>query len=269
MNRTLYALTSAALLSALLSGYGGGATNPAPPAVQTSFKQPSFVEGTVTEPLVLNGNISSEKAISMNGKTYVPLSSLTSLGIKVSSASGTVSLTSSAAIPAGNSSSSGAGGANQKASVTGCQNEWLFNGIWRMRVTKMEAATNPSRGNLPGYKVTVQISNGTTQTLTLDQTGIQFGNAYTVNFADGNSYAAPTSTNVAFLDKTTARILQGASTLLEFGFWPDDGRTLEQARTNLPQKFLLEVDPKKLKKDLKVGFTVPDPSFRVDLTCKK
>jgi len=224
--------------------------------------------------LVLNGQISSEKAISVNGKTYVPLSSLTALGIKVSSASGTVSLTSSTVAPSaagtmGNSGSSGAGGANQKASVTGCVGEWLFNGIWRMRVTKAEAATNPDRGNLPGYKVTVQLSNGTVQTLTPSDTGIQYGNAYTVAFADGNSYAAPTSTNVAFLDKTTARILQGASTLLEFGFWPDDGRTLEAARANLPQKFLLEVDPKKLKKDLKVGFTVPDPSFRVDLTCKK
>ena len=220
--------------------------------------------------LVLNGKISSEKAITVNGKTYVPLSSLTALGIKVSSGSGLLSLTSGSSGTTkpvvGNSPSSSSGGANQKASVSGCQNEWLFNGIWRLRVTKMEAIIEPD-GSKPIYQVTVQLSNGTTQTLKPSETGIKYDGAYNIVFDDGNSFAAPT--NGVFQDKTYAKMPQGTSTLMVLNFPTDDDRTLEQARAKLPQKFLFEVKPEELDKDLKVGFTVKDPSFRVDLTCKK
>ncbi len=162
-----------------------------------------------------------------------------------------------------------AGGANQGASVTGCLNEALFNGIWRLRVTKVEAAPNPDRGNLPAYHLTMQLTNGTAKTLDPDSTGIQTGNAYNVFFADGNSIAAPVSTSVRFQDKTWAKLPQGAGENLEFWFTPDDGRTLDQLKTGMPQKFLFEVKPDELDKDLKVGYTVKDPSFRVNLTCTK
>ena len=218
--------------------------------------------------LVLNGKISSKKAISVNGETYVPLSSLTALGIKVSSASGTVSLTSgsSVATSVGNSSSSGAGGANQKASVSGCQNEWLFNGIWRLRVTKLEVVADPDRPGKALYQVTSQLSNGTTQTLTPDSGGIYYLNAYNLAFDDGDSIAAYGG---AIQDKTYARMPQGSSALLVLNFVPTDGKTLEEARAKLPRKFLFEVNAERLDKSLKLGFTVKDPSFRVDLTCKK
>ena len=86
----------------------------------------------------------------MGGKTYVPLSALQSLGIQVSTGSGVTSLTGGKAVAAApgtttaaSTPNNGAGGANQKASVTGCVNEWLFNGVWRMRVTKVEPVTDP------------------------------------------------------------------------------------------------------------------------------
>ena len=226
--------------------------------------------------LILNGKVSTDKTVVVGGKTYVPLNALQSLGIQVSTGSGVTSLTVGKAVAsapgtttAASTPNNGAGGANQKASVTGCVNEWLFNGIWRLRVTKVEATTDPSGGTLPGYLVTAQVSNGTNKTLTLDQTGIQTGNAYSISFADGNSYNAPTSTSVRYQDKTWAKLLQGSGTLLTFFFFPNDGRTMAQAQANMPQKFLFEVIPSKLEKGLGVGFTVPDPSFRVDLTCKK
>jgi len=219
--------------------------------------------------LILNGKISSDKAISVNGKTYVPLSALSSLGIKVSSGSGAVSLTSgpTTSTPAGNSGSSGSGGANQKNSVEGCLNEFLFNGVWRLRVKALEVITDPNRGDFPGYAVTVELRNGTPKTLTPVEGGIDANNAFTLNFADGNSLAYSYGTD--WVDKAFAKIVQGSGTVFTFKIYPEAKLTLEQAKANLPQKFLFEVNPDKLKKDLGVGFTVKDPSFRVDLTCKK
>ena len=162
---------------------------------------------------------------------------------------------------------SAAGGANQKASVTGCLNEPLFNGIWRLRVTKSEAVAD--RDGTPAYHVVAQISNGTNKTLDPDSTGIQRGNAYTIVMANGDSLAAPTNTSVSFQDKTWAKLPQGVGENLDFWYYPGGQLTLEQLKVNMPQKFLLEVKPDKLDKSLKVGYTVQDPSFRVNLTCTK
>ncbi len=215
--------------------------------------------------LVLNGQVSSKKAISVSGETYVPLSALSSLGIKVSSAGGVVSLTGASIATAGtgNSGSSGAGGANQKNSVEGCLNEFLFNGIWRLRVTKVEVVADSS----PSYAVTVEIRNGTTKTLKLVDGGIDVGQAIALSFADGNSLAYSYGTD--WVDKAYAPILQGSGTVFTFKISPESRTTLEEAKANMPKKFLFEVNPEKLKKDLKLGFTAKDPSFRVDLTCKK
>ena len=162
-----------------------------------------------------------------------------------------------------------AGGANQGASVTGCLNQPLFNGIWRLRVTKIEAITDPTGGTQPVYHLLAQLSNGTTKTLAPSDTGVRYSNAYNVFLKSGDSIAAPTSTSVAFLDKTSGKLPQGGATTLEFIFYPKDGRSLDQLQADLPQKFLFEVKPELLDKDLKVGYTVKDPSFRVNLTCSK
>ncbi|ULH16217.1 hypothetical protein MF271_06280 [Deinococcus sp. KNUC1210] len=164
---------------------------------------------------------------------------------------------------------SAAGGADQKASVTGCVNEPLFNGIWRLRVTKVEAVADPDGGSLNFYHIVTQISNGTNRTLSPDSTGIQTGNAYNIFLADGDSIAAPTGTSVAFQTKTWAKLPQGSGENLEFWFRPSSNQTLDQMRANMPKKFLFEVLPDKLDKSLKVGYTVRDPSFRVNLTCTK
>ncbi|MGY2896524.1 hypothetical protein [Deinococcus sp. UYEF24] len=87
--------------------------------------------------------------------------------------------------------------------------------------------------------------------------------------ANGNSAAAPTSTSVSFQDKTWAKLPQGAGENLEFWFRPEGHPTLGQLKANMPQKFLLEVRADKLDESLKVGYTVQDPSFRVNLTCVK
>lgn len=154
------------------------------------------------------------------------------------------------------------GGANQKASVSGCVNEWLFNGIWRMRVTKVQPFRDDSYGD--GYGVTVEIKNGTTQTLTMSNAGIPYDNAVNLTFADGNSWAKMTLGRGAWQDKTYAKLPQGTGTVYEFRIFPEE----KGAAPGAPTKFLFEVETK-LDSDVKARFSVPDPSFRVDLTCKK
>ncbi|GGR79730.1 hypothetical protein [Deinococcus sedimenti] len=148
------------------------------------------------------------------------------------------------------------GGANAKASVSGCLNEWLFNGIWRMRVTKVQPISDG------GYGVTVEVKNGTTQTLKMNDAGIRYNNAINLIFADGNSWAKMSVT--AWQDKTYAKLPQGTGTVFEFRIFPED----QNGAASAPTKFLFEV-LNETSSDVKPRFTVADPSFRVDLTCRK
>ncbi|OLV17648.1 hypothetical protein BOO71_0008464 [Deinococcus marmoris] len=157
------------------------------------------------------------------------------------------------------------GGANAKASVSGCINEWLFNGIWRMRVTKVQPFVD--RSNSAGWGVTVEIKNGTNQTLKLDDAGVIYDGAITLSFPDGNSWAKMDGRS-AWQDKTYAAMPQGSGTVYEFQLFPESGMDKAAVAAYAPQKFLLDVA--KQKDDyVKASFSVPDPSFRVDLTCKK
>lgn len=158
------------------------------------------------------------------------------------------------------------GGANAKASVTGCVNEWLFNGIWRLRVTKVTPFHNNPYGD--GYAVTVEVKNGTTQTLTLDDAGIHYNSARNLTFADGDSWAKMTLGVGAWQDKTYAKLPQGTGTVYTFQIFPEEKLDAAAVAAATPQKFLFEVDPK-LDSSVKARFSVLDPSFRVDLTCRK
>ncbi|SMB96881.1 hypothetical protein [Deinococcus hopiensis] len=135
----------------------------------------------------------------INGKTYVPVSVLPALGVVVSSPGGVVRLgTGGAASPGAQGN-----GAGQKASAEGCVNGRLFNGIWRLRVTKVQRVQDQYYGE--GWGVTVKIRNGTTQTLRLDDAGIHYNGAVQVDFADGNSWAK--SWRAGWQDKTYAKTL--------------------------------------------------------------
>jgi len=217
--------------------------------------------------LILNGKVSTDKTVVVGGKTYVPLSALQSLGIQVSTGSGVTSLTGGKAVAAASTPNNGAGGANQKASVTGCVNEWLFDGVWRMRVTNVKSVTNPGRGDRPAWGVTVEVRNGTTQTLALYQNGIDYNNAINLSFADGSSMGS--ASRSAWQDKVYTKLPQGVGTVHQFIIDPDDSMTMAQLQASPPTKFLFEVIKKVDSSAKGVAFSVPDPSFRVDLTCKK
>ena len=156
------------------------------------------------------------------------------------------------------------GGANAKASVEGCVNEWLFNGIERLRVTKVQAVEDRYYGD--GWGVTVEIKNGAQETLTLDHAGIAYNGAVNLAFADGNSWSR--SWREGWQTKTYARMQQGTGTLYEFQIFPESKMEAAAVATYAPQKFLLEVGAKN-PDHVKANFSVPDPSFRVNLTCRK
>ncbi len=152
------------------------------------------------------------------------------------------------------------GGANAKASVTGCINDWLFNGVERLRVTKLKPVEDQYYGS--GWGVTIEVKNGTNETFTLDHAGIVYNNAVTLAFADGNSWSK--SWRYGWQDKTYARMQQGTGTLYEFQIFPESRQDAATVNATPPQKFLLEVTT---PTTIKSRFSVPDPSFRVDLTC--
>ena len=93
---------------------------------------------SVNYSVVVNGQVSPSPAIVVNGQTYVPLSVLKSLGIPSKLKGVTLTLGTGAA-PA-----TSPGGANQRASLEGCIGETLFNGVWRLKVTKIERIVKDS-----------------------------------------------------------------------------------------------------------------------------
>ncbi len=159
----------------------------------------------------------------------------------------------------------GAGGANQKASVEGCVNEWLFNGIVRMRVTKVELTYQDKGSAYPGYAVTAEFKNGINQTIQLNQAGLSYDNAAAVSFASGDSWSD--GRGGGWQDKTMAKLQQGGGTVYTFRLYSEQQVPSGQPLP-APVKFLLEVKPE-VSPALKTRFSVPDPSFRVNLTCRK
>jgi hypothetical protein len=194
--------------------------------------------------LVINGEPASTPAIVVGGKTYIPLEALKAAGVGVSVSGSTLSLT----LPG---AQQGQGGANQIAALEGCVNEWLFNGIWRFRVLSLEPLPAGGRG---GWKAKVELRNGTTANgAALAGTGWQ---GLMLVLDDGNTLE---SQYVEMRDKPFA---QGTGLVQEAVFYSND-----TAKT--PTKLLLLLDPKKMNTSLKIRYSVPNPSFRVRLDCRK
>ena len=198
--------------------------------------------------LTINGKANPGKAMVVNGQNYVPVSALRDLGITASVAGDTLSL-----------SSPVAGGANQRASVEGCMNEFLFNGIWRMQVTKVEP------GEAFGQKVwviTAELRNGANRTLDPGQTGWVDSSGLTIAFADGSTTGIQASAISREYENQvrSKQVAQGAAISYQFKF--------ESPKAEPPTKMLVQIDPARLQK-LGVSYNTPDPSFRFKLDCSK
>lgn len=86
-------------------------------------------------------------AIVKDGKVFVSEDALRAAGASVTKSNGSVNITFQPTA-----------GRNQVEAAEGKVGDWLSNGTWRLRVTKVETAPNPF-GKGPGFKVTLEMRN--------------------------------------------------------------------------------------------------------------
>ncbi|MEW6422690.1 MAG: hypothetical protein AB1511_13330, partial [Deinococcota bacterium] len=188
--------------------------------------------------IIAGGQVVPDRAIVVNGRTYVPLSALKLLGISSSLKGSTLTLGAQQA-PAP-SAGVAPGGANQRASLEGCLGETLFNGIWRLRATKLEAIKRDpgTPAEAPGWGLTVELRNGARGTLIpAADTGVR-GNSM-LAFADAQTLSVEPLSEQKL---TFANLPQGGVVTAQLRFYyPYD---IDRAKVQKPVKFLFEIDPK-------------------------
>ncbi len=203
--------------------------------------------------LVVAGKSSSSKAIVVQNQTFVPLAVLGALGVKSSLFGDTLTL--SGAVE---------GGANQIGAVEGCLGQDLFNGMLRVKIIGISRLESlPEWTNLKGWAIQAEFKNGTGERIQPQDMGLK---SASVVRANGTLLGADT-TGASSRDWDKLRyadLLSGASINHLIKFVDNDS-----AVDALPTKLVLEVDTSKVKAGVKAKFNVKDPSFRIDLTCKK
>jgi hypothetical protein len=186
---------------------------------------------TTTYQLVINGQTDAAQAIVVNGQTYVPLGALQRAGISASYDGDVLSMTVGNAITAG--------GANQRESLEGCIGQDFFNGIWRVKVLSVEPIVDDM--NTAGWGVTLEMKNGTTQTLTVAMdTGIS-------GTGEGIQLVLEDET-ILSVDPYDAA--------------PNDAK---------PVKFLFEMKADSVANSVReagVAYSTPNPGLRVQLDCQ-
>lgn len=115
----------------------------------------------------------------------------------------------------------------------------------------------------PAYQIDVEARNAAKDTNNFMASGLtNMATAYTLATADGHAGIWSLSPNVtAFAGRD---VPSGAAFTYSFKFTPTYGASADDVR-RIPAKLILQI------KTNSYGFrySVPDPSFRVDLTCKK
>lgn len=198
----------------------------------------------VSYKLFINGKAYSSPAIVVKGETYVPLKALKSAGVTVNLASGKLQLT----LP---KASQVEGGANQVVALEACVGEWLFNGIWRVRVTDPQVFS----ADRNGISYRFEFRNGTKLS----------GFAPSGTGMDGIQLALENGTTVAaenINEVSDPPYLAGGSHSQTINFYWDDANLK-------PQKIVVLFNPKNMSTSFNVKFNVPDPNLRFKTDCVK
>ena len=159
------------------------------------------------------------------------------------------------------------GGANQMRALQGCKNQWLFNGIWRFRVTQVGTLTAADKP--PGYNVTLEMRNGAKETLAPVFTGADAAKI-NLQLSDGNSIAVSDSTTGTLASQKLSfkDLIQGNGMTLDLPFYAEANSKPEDLKQ--PVKLVFPIDAKMQRGHTgHAQYAVSDPSFRVDLTCDK
>lgn len=163
------------------------------------------------------------------------------------------------------------GGSTQVTAREGCANQWMSNGIWKMRVTGVAAAhlspQDPSTTQT-GWLVSEEWVNATTRPLFPGV--LPSGHALETNV--GDEFLVTKSGNNA----SSANAVGGLSQLTNHQFAPGATYTFQQLfvwspfdAADLPERLLVTFDAK--KQNALAGhphYTTP-ANFRIDLTCTK
>src|SRR5579864_6471867 len=131
-----------------------------------------------------------------------------------------------------------AGGSHQISALEGCMNQWLFNGVWRVRVTKLEPVTRDIT-NVPGYGVTIEVRNGSHATTSMAYSGVSGSGTLALN--DGSTLQQDTDEEIAWHQDFYKDLLPGAGFHFMLKFYLS-------AKTDNPpkaQKWILAIDPTK------------------------
>jgi hypothetical protein len=160
------------------------------------------------------------------------------------------------------------GGSQQVAAQTGCMNKWMFDGMWRVRVTKVVFV--PATGSEPNlWAVTMQWNNGTTianlrPTDSLKQDLV-------IALKGGDTMSAGDTTYGTLDEQKLDYHAFPASGQFTFTQPFRSANALDQA--NPPAKLLITFDVAKYRSyhpngsgELWRQKTV-SPNFRIDLTC--
>jgi len=162
-----------------------------------------------------------------------------------------------------------AGGSHQRAALEGCLNEWLFNGIWRLKVTKVDTikSTPDAAGNFnTGWGVTVQVRNGTNVDFIPASTGI--GHLTLVSVDGDTMDVGLTTTGTLDAQKLVYHDFPPSSQYThQLTFWYPYGTAAADIKK--PVKFILAFDYNARKDASGPRYTTSNPSMRVNLTCKK
>lgn len=159
------------------------------------------------------------------------------------------------------------GGSTQARAQAGCMNQWMFNGVWRVRVTNV--APIPA-GDVQGWNVTMQWANGTSfagisPTDTVKQDLV-------LALANGDTLTATDSTRGSMNQQQ-----------LDFHTFPASGQftytqmfiTQNFDANNKPAKLLVTFDVPKYRashpgSEAKFWkLKTPAYNYRIDLTCSK
>lgn len=181
--------------------------------------------------IVLNGKALTEKAIVVNGKSYIPVSELKNLGYNVTANATTLTIAQ-------------AGGAVGGGGTAGCRNETLFNGLWRFTLLG-EMKKGDDYGN-PTWYFDAEVRNGTKEMGRLDWAGLR-----DVNFVYADGRVVPGSAR-----DFSISIAPGAASR---GILTANGLTDPKDAAEKPVKLLLVWD-ETVKKNA---------NLRFDLTCTK
>lgn len=159
------------------------------------------------------------------------------------------------------------GGSQQVSAQSGCMNKWMFDGMWRVRVTKV-VYTPATATTSNSWDVTMQWANGTS--IAGLSPGDSLKQDLVIALKNGDTIAASSTTTGTLLEQK-----------LDYHQFPASGQyTFTQSfvssdpldQTNPPAKLLITFDVAKYRSYHPTGGQLwrqktIGPNYRIDLTC--